>query len=120
MCIFNRIIAILLMLLGIIHDVATFTPLITGGLESVSEVQVKALTYMSLICGASLILSGLLLFLLLPFRAEHKSIKNATNIIGIFLLAAGILAVVYMPYNPFAWITLILCLSADFGIIRTK
>src|SRR5574344_1568569 len=76
MCIFNRIIAILLMLLGIIHDVATFTPLITGGLESVSEMQVKALTYMSLICGASIILSGLLLFLLLTFCAEDKCIKN--------------------------------------------
>lgn len=57
--------AIAILILGIIHDIATFTPLIKGGLSCLTPDNLRAMIYMSLICGTSFILSGLLLIMLL-------------------------------------------------------
>lgn len=102
-----KTLAVLLMILGLIHDIATFTPLILNGIEST---RVNSMMYMSLMCGTSLIFSGALLLMLLPKVNEEKAFLAPLKLIGIFLAFAGILAVYFMSYNPFAWITLVLCL----------
>lgn len=53
--------AIAVLVLGLIHLIATFTPLILEGLACLDEENLNAMIYMSLICGASLILAGWLL-----------------------------------------------------------
>ena len=61
----GKILAVAIVLLGMIHEIATFTPLIKGGLGCLSPGDMKAMIYMSLICGTSFILSGAVLILLL-------------------------------------------------------
>ena len=50
-----RIFAMALATMGVIHIVATFTPLINGGLELLSPAKQQAMIYMSLMCGMLLI-----------------------------------------------------------------
>lgn len=61
----GRRISFAILILGIIHEVATFTPLIQGGLTCLTPHYFNSMTYMSLGCGCLLIMSGLLLFVLL-------------------------------------------------------
>lgn len=107
----GKIIAIAILILGIVHNVATFTPLIQDGLKSLDVANQNAIIYMSLICGSSLIVCGLLLFLFLKKIKEIPYLKSAILIIGTFVAVNGILSVVYMFDNPFAWIALALNLS---------
>ncbi len=109
--------SIAIIILGIIHDIATFTPLIRGGLTSLDAENMNAITYISLICGTALILSGTILFKLLGKLSEYSFLFSTLNIIGIFLALNGILAVIYMFNNPFAWIALVLNLSM-FAVIQ--
>lgn len=105
----NKIInvsAVLLMLLGLIHDIATFTPLISGGVD---EGKINALMYMSLMCGTSLILCSVLILLLLSRMKDDKTLIAPIRLIGLFLAFAGVLAIYFMPYNPFAWATFVIC-----------
>lgn len=107
----GRPIAIAVLVLGIIHNVATFTPLITEGLACLDQINLKAMTYMSLMCGTSLILSGALLLAMLKKTAPINQFRVPILIVGVFLAINGILAVVYMPENPFALLALILCMA---------
>lgn len=103
---FGKIFAIAILVLGIIHDIATFTPLIKGGLASLAPADLNAMIYMSLVCGTSFILSGVVLALLLKKVEQYAFLTSAILVIGIFLLLSGLLSVVYMFDNPFAWIAL--------------
>lgn len=107
----GRPIAMAVLILGIIHNVATFTPLITEGLACLDQMNLKAMTYMSLMCGTSLILSGALLLAMLKKTAPINQFRVPILIVGVFLAINGILAVVYMPENPFALLALILCMA---------
>ncbi len=107
----GRPIAMAVLVLGIIHNVATFTPLITEGLACLDQINLKAMTYMSLMCGTSLILSGALLLAMLKKTAPINQFRVPILIVGVFLAINGILAVVYMPENPFALLALILCMA---------
>lgn len=107
----GRPIAMAVLVLGIIHNVATFTPLITEGLACLDQMNLKAMTYMSLMCGTSLILSGALLLAMLKKTAPINQFRVPILIVGVFLAINGILAVVYMPENPFALLALILCMA---------
>lgn len=107
----GRKVAIAIITLGIIHDVATFTPLITGGLTCLSPNDYNAMIYMSLICGTSFILSGTILIILLKKVEEFTFLSSTILLIGGFLAASGILSTIYMYGNPFAWIALVLNLS---------
>ena len=62
----SKILSIMIVCLGVIHEIATFTPLVQDGLECLSRSDFNSVIYMSLMCGASLVLSGWLLLLLLP------------------------------------------------------
>ncbi len=108
---FGNSVAVAVMLLGLIHDVATFTPLIKGGLTCLTPGNLKAITYMSLLCGTSFILSGALLFVLFRKVSEYAFLSLPILIIGIFLAVSGILAVICMFHNPFAWIALLFNLT---------
>ncbi len=104
----GKILASTIIMLGIVHDTATFSPLIQDDLTCLNPGALQAVIYMSLICGTSLILSGILLLTLLKSVKKLPSTTLSLLIIGIFLFFNGILSVVCMPDNPFAWITLIL------------
>ena len=103
-----KILAIAISILGVVHDIATFTPLIREGLACLSPSDLNAMIYMSLICGTSLILSGWLLLILLKNIKQFSFLNQPILIIGIFVCANGVLSVMYMFDNPFAWLTLIL------------
>jgi len=111
----GKIFAIAILILGIIHDIATFTPLIKGGLACLTPGDLNAMIYMSLICGTSLILAGLVLILLLKKVEQFVFLSSTILLIGVFLALSGILSVVYMFDNPFAWLALLLNLIM-FGI----
>lgn len=104
----GKILAILIVLLGVVHDVATFCPLIRGDLTCLNSEALHAVIYMSLICGTSLILCGILLLILLKSATKFPSLTLPILIAGIFLFFNGILSVVCMYNNPFAWIALFL------------
>ena len=97
-----------IIILGIIHDVATYSPIIKNGLGCLSEGNLQAMLYMSLICGSSFIISGLVMILLLKKVADNPFLKTAILAISIFLGISGILAVIYMFGNPFAYLALLL------------
>lgn len=103
-----KIIAIAILILGVVHDIATFTPLIQEGLTCLSPSDLNAMIYMSLVCGTSLILSGLLLLILLRKLTQFPFLNQSILIIAVFVCINGILSVIYMFDNPFAWLTLIL------------
>lgn len=103
--------AIAILILGIIHDIATFTPLIKTGLECLSPADLNAIIYMSLMCGTSFIISGIVLILLLRKLEQNPFLTSIIMVIGIFLALAGILSIVFMFDNPFAWVSLLLNVS---------
>jgi hypothetical protein len=107
----GKITSILILSLGVIHNIATFTPLIQGGLTLISLADLSAIIYMSLMCGTSLILSGMLLFVMLRKIEQISFLRVPVLIIGIFLALSGILSAFYMPDNPFAWVALFINLS---------
>lgn len=107
----SNYIAVSILIMGIIHNIATFTPLIQEGLESLSKSNLHAMTYMSLMCGTSLILSGLLLIILLKKVEQYRFLNSTILLISCFVLLNGITAVAYMFDNLFAWIILVLGIS---------
>lgn len=103
----SKILSIMIVCLGVIHEIATFTPLVQDGLECLSRSDFNSVIYMSLMCGASLVLSGWLLLLLLPKNVTHTFIAYPILLISIFVLINGIVSVVFMVDNPFAWFVLV-------------
>jgi hypothetical protein len=106
-----KILSYAIAVLGLIHVIATYTPLIKGGLSCLDKENLNAMLYMSLVCGASFILSGILLLNLLPMLAKHVQLIIAVRIISVFLLASGISAFFYMMNNPFAYLALGICVG---------
>ncbi|MDO4819761.1 MAG: hypothetical protein Q3994_05230 [Prevotella sp.] len=107
------IFAIAVAVMGGVHIVATFTPLISGGLEVLPQARQNAMIYMSLMCGALLIVCGLLVSLLHNRVKEHSFLCLPYRIVLITLVVDGIAAVGFMSHNPFAWavFVLIICLA---------
>ena len=116
----GKILSIAISILGIIHDIATFTPLVNSGLGCLSPADFNAVIYMSLMCGTSLILSGVILYLLLKKVEEFYLLALPILLIGVFLALSGVMSVVYMFDNPFAWLSLILNLSLFLITINLK
>ena len=103
----SKILSIMIVCLGVIPELATFTPLVQDGLECLSRSDFNSVIYMSLMCGASLVLSGWLLLLLLPKNVTHTFLAYPILLISIFVLINGIVSVVFMVDNPFAWFVLV-------------
>ena len=116
----STILSIAIVCVGVIHEIATFTPLIQDGLESLSKSNFYAMMYMSLVCGASLILSGGLLLLLLKKNETHTFLSFPILLISIFVLINGIASIILMADNPFAWIVFGLGLSITIITIKQR
>jgi hypothetical protein len=99
-----------IVIMGVIHIAATFTPVIFGKLELVAESARQAFVYMSLMCGALLVSGGTTLFLLIDKVKEIPFLHRPIIITETILIVDGILAVCMMPANPCAWILLLLTL----------
>ena len=104
----GKILAFSIVMLGTVHDTATFSPLIQDDLTCLKPEALHAVIYMSLICGTSLILCGILMLLFLKSVTKLPSLTLPLLVAGIFLFLNGILSVVCMFSNPFAWIALFL------------
>lgn len=99
----GKIMALIILIFGIIHDIATFTPIMRGGMECLSDGHMRVVIFNSLVCGTSLILSGAVILILLGKLERYLFVRLPVLITGLFLLGCGILALLSMPANPFAW-----------------
>jgi hypothetical protein len=105
----NTIVAIIVILLGIIHNIATFTPIIETGFECVSAENHMTLVFFSLGTGSATLMSGLMLILLgKALREGAKKIRGAMHLTVFFLLFIAGVAVICGTKNPFAYIMLLL------------
>ena len=100
----TKALSIGIMLMGIVHIAATFTPLIADKLSLLPEGAQDAFTYFSLMCGALLILGGGVTYSLSGNIAEYAFVRKPYLFALTILNADGILAVCYMPHNPCTWI----------------
>lgn len=116
----GKSLAIAIALLGIIHNVATFTPLIRDGLDCLSRNELRLITYMSLMCGTALIVSGLVLFALLNKFYDYPILSTPILFAGGFSFLSGVLSVIYMTYSPFAWLNLLLGTAVFIITLRLK
>jgi len=111
----GKIIAMAIAILGAIHNIATFTPIIKGVLQSLPPAEFKFMLYANLMCGSFFIISGILLIMLLNKIDNFPFLINPILFLGFFLLLSGILLISFSDNifdNPFAVIGVLL----NFGI----
>ncbi len=114
-----RILSALTALMGIVHICATFSPLISGKLGCLDAGTYNAMIYMSLMCGLLLVVLGGFIWWAVGRVAEHLLLKPMLTVASLLLLADGVLAVIFMPHNPCAWVILLLSLLLNmFGTKR--
>lgn len=124
MLIFNRTtiiktLSIGVMLMGFVHIVATFTPLIADKLTLLPENTQWALTYFSLMCGALLVLGGGVTYTLSGKIAEYPFVQKTYMLALAIMNVDGILAVCYMRHNPCAWIIFALTMGLMFASVTS-
>ncbi len=103
-----KILSLSFILMGIIHIVATFTPLIANKISLLPNSTQGIFIYFSLMCGALLMLSGGIIYTLAEKGLEHPFLRKPYMLTLAFLVANAVLAVVLMPHNPFAWVIFVL------------
>ncbi|MDU1889885.1 MAG: hypothetical protein E6767_04280 [Dysgonomonas sp.] len=116
----NKSLATSILALGMIHEIATFTPFIEDGFSCLSDDYKGVALVFSLACGSLLMLSGLLLFLFMSKIKEITYLFKPAFIVIVFVLLNGILSVIFMFDNPFAWISLFLSLSMVYTVYRLR
>lgn len=104
----GRVLAILTIIIGIVHEAMTFHHVITEGFQGLDAVWQRTFTYFSLGCGGLLLICGLLLLMLLRRVGRHAFLTNPLVAIAVFATVNGVLAVWFMPGNPFAWVVSVL------------
>lgn len=107
----TKALSIGIMLMGIVHIAATFTPLITDKLVLLPDSAQDAFTYFSLMCGALLILGGGVTYMLSGMIREYAFVQKPYILALAILNIDGILAVCYMQGNPFAWTIFLLVIG---------
>lgn len=105
-----------IMLMGVVHIAATFTPIIAGKLVHLPEATQGAFMYFSLMCGALLVLGGGVTYTLSGKVAEYTFVRKPYILTLAILGMNGILAVCCMPHNPCAWMIFVLVM----GLVLTK
>lgn len=110
----KKYVAIGIAVMGLIHIATTFTPVIAGKLEQMDVAGLRAFSYMSLMCGALLVLGGMNILLLTDKQYENTCVKNTLRLTEAMLLVNGIIAAYMMLGNPCAWIILILAIPLPF------
>lgn len=106
----TKVLAYGLMVMGVVHVIATFTPVIAGKLEPLNESGRLAFTYMSLMCGTMLVLGGSVVSMLTDKVREHSFLRQPYILTILLLAIDGIMASCMMPHNPCAWVILVLAL----------
>lgn len=99
----TKMLSLGIVLMGIVHVAATFTPLIADKLALLPEGAQDAFTYFSLMCGTLLVFGGGITFSLADKIAEYHFVRNPYFLAIVLLTIAGVLAAYFMPHNPFAW-----------------
>ena len=112
----TKTLSIGIMLMGIVHIAATFTPLIAGKLTLLPEGAQDAFLYFSLMCGALLILGGGVTYTLSGKMADYAFVRKPYILALAILGMDGVLAVCCMPHNPCAWMIFVLVM----GLVLTK
>lgn len=111
--------SILVIAMGMIHEIATFTPMMASKFAALDEAARAANTYFSLMCGAMLIIGGVIVHGLWGKVREHSFVRTPLAIVLVALAVDGVLAVLFMPHNPFAWavcvLTSLLAIVAKIG-----
>lgn len=102
------------MLMGLVHIAATFTPLIADKLAMLPDGTKASFTYFSFMCGALLILGGGVTYSLSGKNAEYAFARKPYLLALTFIGLDGVLAVCYMPHNPFAWVVFALTMGLMF------
>lgn len=105
-----------IMLMGIVHIAATFTPVIADKLVLLPEGAQDAFLYFSLMCGALLILGGGVTYTLSGKMADYPFVHKPYMLTLVILGVDSVLAVCCMPHNPFAWMIFVLVM----GLVLTK
>jgi len=96
--------------MGAVHCAATFTPVIAGKLSALEASAQTAFLYMSLMCGALLILGGFISFMLAGKVREFNFLHKPFLFTLIVMAIDGVTAAYAMPKNPCAWAVLVLTL----------
>lgn len=112
----GKIIAIAIAILGGIHNIATFTPIIKATLSSLPPADYKFMLYANLMCGSFFIISGIMIFMLLGKYENNPFLIKPLSLLTCFLLISGILLIIFSDNlfdNPFAVISVLL----DTGIV---
>lgn len=104
----TKLLAIGIIVMGIVHIAATFTPIIFDKLSPLNEAMRQACIYFSLMCGALLILGGSITHMLCGKAKDYRFLRKPLLLIYGTLSVDGILAVCLMPHNPCAWVILVL------------
>ncbi len=99
----TKVMSVGVVLMGMIHVLATFSPMIADKLALLPGATQEAFRYFSFMCGTLLILGGSIINLLAEKVAEHDFVRKPYCLTLGILVVAGVLAVCYMPHNPFAW-----------------
>lgn len=107
-----KIITTLVAVMGAIHIAATFSPLIGGKLSSLDTGTYNAMIYMSMMCGLLLIVLGSYMTWAVGKVTEHKVLTETLTTAAVLTLVDGVMAVCFMPHNPFAWTIAVLCVAA--------
>ncbi|MCQ2288773.1 MAG: hypothetical protein MJZ74_06710 [Muribaculaceae bacterium] len=112
-----KTLSILIAAMGVIHEIATFTPMMAGKFAALSESAFKANTYFSLMCGALLMVCGVVSYMLSDRVGEYDFLRKPFALLQVAMAADGIMAVCFMPHNPFAWAVFALTLlQAPLGL----
>ncbi|MCQ2237727.1 MAG: hypothetical protein MJZ73_00640 [Bacteroidaceae bacterium] len=98
----TKVLSMGVILMGIVHVIATFTPMIADKLAMLPEGTQGAFTYFSLMCGALLVLGGGVLYSLSGKTAEYPFVRTPFLLALVISCLDGLLAVYFMPHNPFA------------------
>lgn len=99
-----------IILMGIVHIGATFSPLIGGKLSVLDANTQNAMIYMSLMCGLLLATLGSYVAWAIGKQSDYPILTLTIRIAFTFLLIDGVSAICFMPHNPFAWAIAALCI----------
>ncbi len=114
----TKVLSFGVMLMGMLHIVATFTPLIAGKLAHLPDGSQDAFKYFSIMCGALLILGGSIMYTLSEKVAEYPFVRKPYILALVILNIDGVLAVCYMCHNPFAWVIFALTVCLLFANVK--
>jgi hypothetical protein len=114
----GKTIAIAIAVLGGIHNIATFTPIIKGTLSCLPTGILKFVLYANIMCGSFFIITGIMMFMLFNKYENNSFLIKPISILTCFLLISGILLIIFSENifdNPFAVISVLLDIAV-FGI----